>query len=138
MPIDLNRAANKFKTRGQAAATDYAEGVRGAGPKWQAATEGSADNYNAGVQAAIADNRFQRGVSRAGAAGYESKATGVGAQRFPQGIASAGPDWQRGFAPIAQAMDGVTPPPRRPRGDPSNIDRVRVFNEAARRAKIGR
>jgi hypothetical protein len=134
---DAASSAKRFVARGQAAAGDYAEGVRGAGSEWLARTAGSTDNYAAGVQDAIGRNAFARGVQEAGSSKYEQRASTVGARRFPEGIREAGPSWEQSTAPYLQAIAGLTLPPRRPKGDPSNYARVQAVGEALRRRKVG-
>jgi hypothetical protein len=139
MAIDVKDAATsaaKFTQRGAAAAGDYQSGVRGAGAKWQQATGAAAENYAAGVQDAIGRGAFARGVSKAGGAKFETKASTVGARRFPEGIRDAGPAFQEGVQPYLQVIAGLTLPPRRPKGDPANFQRVQVIGEALRRRKV--
>jgi len=140
MPVevkDVGMASRKFVTRGQAAGGDYTEGVRGSGQRWQANASASAENYNAGVQQAITRGSFAKGVNEAGGGKYEQKATTLGAQRFPQGIAQAGPAWAEGTGPYLDTIRGLNLPPRRPRGDPANYLRNQAIGEALRRRKVG-
>jgi hypothetical protein len=134
---DAATAMKKFVARGQAAAGDYADGVRGAGQDWQAKTVAAAETYATGVTESIGRNAFARGVQDAGGARYEQKASTVGAQRFPQGIREAGGDWERGTAPYLGVLAGLTLPPRRPKGDPANYARVQAVGDALRRRKVG-
>jgi len=134
---DPGVGARRFTQRGQAAAQDYTEGVRAAGDDWQRETAASVENYNQGVQQAIARNAFARGVQEAGAAKFAQKASTVGAQRFPQGIAAAGPAWQEGARPYLDTLAALTLPPRRPKGDPANALRVAAVMDALRRRKVG-
>lgn len=134
---DAASASKKFVQRGQAAGRDYEEGVRGAGQRWQQNTAASADTYAAGVTDAIGRGAYAKGVQEAGAATYEQKASTVGAQRFPQGIAQAGGAWESGTAPYLQTIASLTLPPRRPKGDPANFQRSQIIGEALRRRKVG-
>lgn len=134
---DAAAAAKKFVTRGQAAAGDYKDGVTGAGQDWQAKTTAAADSYAQGVQDAIGRGAFAKGVNTSGGAYYEQKAAGIGAQRFPQGIAQAGPDWQKGVEPYLQTISSLSLPPRGPKGAPQNMDRAAMVAMALRRRKVG-
>jgi len=133
---DAASASQKFAQRGAAAASDYAAGVQAAGQDWQANAAASADNYAAAVQEAIGRNAFQRGIQQAGADKFARKASTVGAQRFPQGVRDAQGDWATAAEPFLQTIRNVTLPPRRPKGDPTNIDRVRAVADALRRRKV--
>jgi len=134
---DAATAAKKFVTRGQAAAGDYKDGVTGAGQSWQQNTTAAADAYAQGVTEAIGRGQFAKGVQASGGAKYEQKASTIGAQRFPQGIANAGPDWQKGVEPYLTTISSLTLPPRGPKGAPQNMERVSVVAMALRRRKVG-
>jgi hypothetical protein len=133
---DAAASAAKFKTRAAAAGGDYANGVKAAGADWQTMTAGAGDNYAAGVQAAIGRNAFSKGVTAAGPEKYVRNASGVGAQRYPQGVSAAEGDWQKGTAPYLDTLRNLTPPPRRPKGDPGNYARVQAVGEALRARKL--
>jgi hypothetical protein len=139
MPLNVKDAASsatKYVQRAQAAGPAYTSGVQAAGDKWASATAASGDSYSAGVQQAISSQRFQKGVAKAGAAKYSTNAAGKGAQRYPQGVAAAGPAWQNGTAPYLSALASLSLPPRMPRGDPGNINRVAAVTTAMRALKL--
>lgn len=133
---DVATAREKFVNRGSAAASDYANGVKGSGGTWQAHAIAAAPVFAAGIQEAITRDAYAKGVAHAGGAKYEARATGVGATRYPQGIRDAGPAWEQGASPYLQLMAGLTLPPRRPKGDPLNIQRVQAINDANRKKKV--
>lgn len=133
---DAASAATKFVQRGQAAAADYTKGVAGAGDSWAQNTAAAADTYAQGVQEGISRNAFSKGVAKAGPQKFVTNSTTKGAQRYPQGIATAGPAWQDGTAPYLQVLSGLTLPPRRPKGDPGNMARVSAVTEALRKKKV--
>ncbi len=140
MPLKVKDSAtsrDKFVNRGASAAPDYANGVKGAGGTWQANTTAGAPNYAAGVQEAINRHAFEHGIAKATGAKWEARASGVGAQRYPQGIREAGPAWEAGTAPYLQTLAGLTLPPRRPKGDPGNWQRAQAVGDALRRKKVG-
>jgi hypothetical protein len=130
-------AAQKFVQRAAAAAQDYTNGVKGSGALWESQTAASADTWGAGVQAAISAGRFQKGVHAAGGAKFESNATGKGSQRYPQGVQLAGPAWQAHTQPFLDTISSLTLPPRRPKGDPTNMQRAQMVADALRKKKVG-
>lgn len=134
---DAASAAAKFVQRAQAAAPDYTKGVTGAGTTWQAHSAAAGDSWGAGVQAAVANGRYAKGVNRVGGAKWEQAATGKGAQRYPQGVAQAGPNWQAGTQPYLDTISSLTLPPRRPKGDPANFQRAQMVADALRKKKVG-
>jgi hypothetical protein len=134
---DASTAASKFVNRSQAAAPDYQKGVAGAGQSWVTNSAAAADTYSQGVQQAVANGRYSKGVQAAGASKYETNASGKGAQRYPQGVATAGPTWQDKVTPYLQTVANLTLPPRRPKGDPANYQRSQMVADALRKKKVG-
>jgi len=135
-PID--KIAQKWATVTPQRTSDYAAGLTSPRRSWEQATTEAAAAQAAGVQDAIARDAFAKGVAKAGQAKYLRKATGVGAQRFGQGVQAAKADYQTGFAPYVSVIQGVNLPPRGPKGDPRNYERVSAVGEALHNAKIGK
>lgn len=118
--------------------TDYEAGIRNPRDPWAAATQAAAANYAGGVQAAVAGGRFQKGVAAAGDQKWQQNALAKGPGRFAEGVALAQPDYEQGFAPFAQVIQSTNLPPRRPKGDPTNIQRVAVMAQAMRAKAVGK
>lgn len=137
MPAVKSPAASaaKWVARAGVAGPDYAAGVQSPRRDWAQATQEAADAHSAGVQQAIAENRFERGVQNAGTAKWARKAKDVGAQRYAPGVAAAKADYESGFAPFANVIQSVTLPPRGPKGDPRNYQRSQAIGEALHNAK---
>lgn len=135
---DVAASASKFVARAQQAAGDYQKGVAAAGDLWQTRTAASSDAYSQGVNDAIARGAFQKGIVRAGGGKYAANASGKGSQRYPQGVSLAGPSWQTGFGPYADAMANMNLPPRSPRGSPNNLQRVQLVMDLNRKVKLSR
>ena len=132
----LNVISDKWSRRTAGATQDYAAGVKSPRNDWQQKTLEAADAHAQGVQAALANNSFEKGVAKAGSAKWQRKAAGVGAQRYGPGAQAAKSDYEQGFAPFAQVIQGVTLPPSGPRGDPRNYENVRLIGEALHNAKL--
>jgi len=130
-------SADKWVRRAGQAGPDYARGVQNPRTSWQDATTAAAESQAAGVQQAIAEGRFEKGVAAAGNAKWQRKATTVGAQRFGPGVAAAKGDYEAGFSPFAAVIQGVQLPPRGPKGDPRNYERVSAIGTALHEAKKG-
>ena len=133
---DVQSSATKFVRRAQAAAPDYQKGVQGAGAHWQAQATAANDTYVAGVTTAANAGRYRNGVANK-ASKYETNASGKGAQRYPQGVAQAGPNWATGFQPYASTLQSLTLPARRPKGDPSNYQISQAVGDALHKKKLG-
>lgn len=130
--------AKKFVQRAGAAAGEYKTGVEGAGQAWQANTEAADQNYATGVQEAITSGRFKKGVAAAGSAKFTTRASTLGAQRFPTGIAASENEWAKGAAPYLDAMKNMQLPPRRAKGSPENLLRAGAVAQRLRDIKVGR
>jgi hypothetical protein len=134
---DTATLSKKFVRNASAAAGDYKTGVEQAGQDWQTRTSASGDNYASGVQAAIGRKAFERGVSEAGAGKYVTRASTLGAQRYPTGVGAAEGDWAKGAQPYLDELKGMELPPRRPKGDPGNQARANAVAARLRARKVG-
>jgi len=132
----VGESADKWVRRAGAAGPDYKKGVENPARDWEEATKAAADAQEAGVTEALANKSFERGVSRAGTAKWKRKAIDVGVPRFAPGVAAAKADYQAGFAPFAAVIEGITLPPRGPKGDPRNFERVKIIGDALHEAKV--
>jgi hypothetical protein len=133
---DASAAAKKFVTRAQAAGPDYTAGVQNAGPSWAAATKSAADTWQQGVTQAAAQGRFAAGVNQNSQNKYQTRASGVGAQRYPQGVAGSQQAWQDGTTPFLNVIAGLNLPARQPKGSAANYQRVQMVGDALRAKKL--
>jgi len=109
---------------------DYQAGIEN--PRRDQATAAAAAEpaYEAGVQAAIAEKRFGKGIRKAGSAKWQRGAREKGVARWPAGVAAAQPDFEAGFEPFRAALERTELPPRRAKRDPANLLRVAKVVEA--------
>lgn len=126
----------KYVSRASGAGQAYVDGINNPKQDWAQSTAGSAQAWAAGVQSAITDGRFVNGVNAAGDAKWSSQSINVGASRYPGGITSGQQRYQQGIQPFLQALANLNLPPRGPKGDPSNINRVTAVNTALRNLKL--
>ncbi len=117
--------------------TDYALGIKNPKRDWEVETVAAEDRYKMGVDAAAAKGMFGKGVKAAGSKKWEEMALKKGPGRFSEGVFIAGPAFEKGFAPFHAAIERTTLPPRFPKGDPRNYDRVRVIGMALHEEKVG-
>lgn len=129
--------AEKWARVTPARAGDYREGVKHPRKDWEAETLKAADVYKAAVTKAAAEGRFAKGVAEAGTEKWQKRAITLGPSRFSEGVMAARPDYEKAFAPYADVIAGVELPPRAPRGDPANIERVRAITTALHAKKMG-
>jgi len=129
-------AADAFVTGANGAQKAYTDGVASAGQAWHDGASAAGDNWSQGTQAAIAEGRYAKGVNKAGAQRYVDKATKVGAGRYSTGAAAAKADYQTGVQPFLDVIAAQNLPPRRPKGDPGNIQRVAQLAQALRQKRL--
>lgn len=115
---------------------DYEDGVRSPGKDWANETAAAEVSYTAGVQKAIQDKRFGKGVKAVGTGKWQEKTLEKGTQRWGPGVSVASGDYESGFAPYRDEIERTTLPPRFPKGDPRNIDRVSRIAQALHKKKV--
>lgn len=118
-------------------AEDYKTGVADPGVEWAKNAAASQDSYAAGVQDAIGRNAFEKGITKAGDEKWKRKTTEVGTARWSPGIAAAKGDMAAAVAPFREVIAGLTLPPRAPRGDPRNLERVAMVAAALAKKRRG-
>jgi hypothetical protein len=133
---DISAIAKKFVARAGVAAGDYSAGVQGTQKDQAALAIAAKDSWAAGVQAAVANGSFVRGLTKSGTAKWKANSAGIGAQRYAPGVANAQTAYANGFAPYLQVLSGLTLSQRYPRGDPRNTQRVIDVNTALNKARV--
>jgi hypothetical protein len=137
MPKVRAGGGKRWVDRASIASEEYKQGVQNPRKDWAQATAAAADNQALGAQAAIADGRFAKGVTKAGTNKWRDKAISQGATRFVQGVQGSQPDYETGIKPYLDVIEATTLPTRYNKGDPRNLERVRVLNVALRNKKTG-
>lgn len=116
---------------------DYEEGVRNPTKDWEKETLAAEENYEEGIKESIKNKSFSKGVRAAGTAKQKGKTISKGISRWPEGVRDAEPDMRAGMEPVVQVLEGITLPKRYPTGDPRNIERVKVIQQALHKLKTG-
>ena len=117
--------ASKWATVTPQRAPEYEKGVKNPQRNWETNTKASNDAYKSGIQAAITQDKFAKGVVKAGQAKWAKGAIEKGVARFGPGVQVAESDYSKGFAPYRDAIEKAALPPRFARRDPRNLERVR-------------
>jgi len=115
---------------------DYAIGVANPRKPWAQATQSANAAYKAGLQKSLADDRWVKGVGRAGDEKWARGAITKGPGRWAEGVQLAGDAYARGFGPYHRTIEGLTLPARGAKGDPKNIQRVAAVADAMHKTKI--
>jgi hypothetical protein len=134
-PID--KVVDKWKSRATAAGPDYTFGVQNPLKDWATFAQAAGDSWRAGVTDAAGRDAYRKGVAKAGTPKWQRKAVDLGSRRFPEGVTAGAPDYKAEFAPFYDALSKIDLPPRGARGDPKNLERVRVIMQTLRAVKTG-
>lgn len=128
------QTVDKWQRRASVAQPEYQAGIQNPKTPWDQATTAAEGSYKAGVMAAANAGSFAKGVQKAGLNKWQQNALKKGPSRFVEGVSLSGPAFQEQIAGVLQTIQGVTLPPRGPKGSPQNYQRVGPIGEALRRA----
>lgn len=131
----VRAGAAKWRARASAAQQDYLQGVQRPRRSWGEATRAGVQAWVQGIQQALADGRYERGITPEAEQYWRVRIEQVGAQRYSQGVQQSQDRYERNFAPYRQVLESLTLPERGPKGDPRNLERVRIVAEALHQAK---
>lgn len=116
---------------------DYALGIKNPKRDWAQSASAAKESHKAAMVAAGQNDSYAKGVAKAGTAKWQEKAIKKGPSRFAEGVVVGASDYGTAFAPYADAIKATTLPPRYPRGDIRNLDRVKTISQALRKKKTG-
>ena len=122
--ITAQEASARLESAGFANADRYAKGVQGKGGAWFSGASKAGANYQQGVQAAIAADKFGKGVRDAGSQSYDLGVTQKGTANWPTGMQQAGGKYQRKIAKFQPLWDQALPTPGGPKRSPANVKRM--------------
>lgn len=132
----LSDIVEKWARRAGQATQDFIRGLQNPRRPWQEATLDAKDSYVAGVQAAIANDLFSKGVQRTSNAEWVERARTIGAPRYGPGVQAGQSRYQRGFAPYHSALASLELGPRGPRGSAENYARAERVGRALHELRI--
>lgn len=134
---DISTIAAKFVARAGVASGDYKNGVMNTQKDQAALAIAAKDSWAAGVQAAVQNGSFVRGLTKSGTAKWKANASNIGASRYAPGVANAQASYASGFQPYLAVLTSLNLSPRYPRGDPRNNQRTIDVNTALNKARVG-
>lgn len=134
---DISKSAAKFVARAGVAGPDYAAGVQAAGTSQYDGAIAAKDSWGAGVTAAVANNSFVKGLTKAGPQKWSQMATTKGAKNYAPGVAAAQSAYVNGVTPFFNVLQNLTLSQRFPRGDPRNQQRSVDVQQALHKARVG-
>ncbi len=124
---DVTRIASKWARVAPQRTQDYSEGVAAPRRSWAASAAAAQSTHEAAMVKAATAKSFSKGVRAAGDQKWQSHAQTKGVNRFAEGVSIAEPDYRAAFTPFAEVIARTALPPRFPKGDPRNLDRVKVL-----------
>lgn len=131
----VDKIAQKWNDRVQVSDADYKDGVQNPTKDWEEGALASKDNYEAGIRTSIEQGRREKGIKEAGTAKWKAK-TVEKSGRWRTGVTGAQDDMKKGYTPYHGVISALDYGPRFPAGDPRNLDRVKVGNEALHAKKV--
>ncbi|KKM99114.1 hypothetical protein LCGC14_1151100 [marine sediment metagenome] len=134
----LDRISKKWIEKASQAQGEYTEGIQNPKTDWMRATAAAETNYEQGVQKAIQNKRFGKGVAKSGSQKWQANSLAKGPSRWAEGIALSADEYQKGFSPFRDVIEKIVLPPRGPKGDPKNLQRVIILAKALHDAKLAR
>jgi hypothetical protein len=137
MPKVRGGSTERWVAKASQATGDYKAGVQTPRASWKASTLAAADAHSAAVTKAVANKSFEKGVNKSDDGYWQTKAAGVGADRFAPGVEAGKGNFAEGVAPYLQVIESTTLPPRGPKGDVRNFERVKVMAMALHKKKTG-
>lgn len=135
---DMNRIVEKWKRVAATAGEEYRQGIQSPRADWATETKAAEPRYEAGIAASVGRKSFGKGVSKAGTSKWQEMSLKKGPTRWTEGINVSGDAYATGFAPYAQVISSTTLPPRGPKGDPANIQRVAKIAKVLHDEKVKR
>lgn len=131
----ISDIAKKFIDVTPGRAAQYEDGVKNPKKDWEQSTLAAESNFEAGVQKAVANKSFGKGVKEAGTQKYKDGVIQKGVSRWPVGVSLAQEAFAKGFGPFRDVIERTTLPPRYARRDPRNLARVAAIAKALGEAK---
>lgn len=128
--------ADKWGRVTPARSIDYKKGVENPKRDWAEAAEAAEGVYKQAVIEAANAGRYGKGVAKAGTQKWKTNAIAKGPSRFAAGVALGKGAYLKGFAPYQEVIASTELPPRGPKGDPANLQRVVVLAAALHSKKI--
>jgi len=139
MPIRIKPIENikaKYKAKTSAAGGDYADGIKFPGRDQGEAAAAASQTWRDAVSAPGVQERFAE-RARESTAKWSKNASTLGARRYTEGTSNAVEEFGKNVQASLSIIASTELPARFPKGDPRNLDRVRVLNENLRKGKVG-
>jgi hypothetical protein len=132
----LDSISQKWVRVSSVSGQSYAEGIENPRADWQTQTKAGVTNYKTAMAASLANDSFNKGVTKSSTAIWKQNAKDKGVPRWPEGIRLGSANYAIGFGPYRDVIQNLQLPPRGPKGSPGNIQRVAKIAEALHNKKV--
>lgn len=122
--ISVQEAASRLAEAGIRLSDRYARGASGKGSKWAAGAAKAGTNYQEGISRALAEKKFEKGVSEAGPTAYDQGVQTKGINNWGSGMQVAGDKYARKTQKFAALWNQPLPTPRGARRSAANLKRM--------------
>jgi len=136
--IGIERTKKKYLDRVRVAGPDYEAGVKAPKVPWSEAAIAAKDVFMAAITAPDVPDRFARGIARAGDPKWSEMALKKGLPRFTPGVELGVGYYEAVMRDILGQIEAIVLPPKGPRGDPKNLERVRKIFETLHAWRLAR
>jgi hypothetical protein len=116
---------------------DYKLGIQSPRRSWEKSATAAKESHKAAMQTAAASDAYAKGIAKAGDSKWQGKALAKGPGRFAEGVMIGTDDYGKGFQPFADEIAKTVLPPRFPKRDPRNLQRVAAIDTALGKKKTG-
>ena len=127
---ELSKVAAKWTEVTPQRSGQYKDGVLNPKKDWATEAAKAEPAYKTAVAAASARGAYGAGVKGCGTSRQQQKAAEKGPSRFAEGVMTGGADYEKGFSPFHSVIKATELPPRGPRGDVANLNRVSIISKA--------
>lgn len=107
MAKTLQQITDKWKTRVSQSGQYYRDGVTSTTKSWSANAQAASARRNAGLQAAIADGRIDRGIQKAGDGKWRDNTINKGYQSWLTNTPAAAAQYQTAMQDVLNMMDSA-------------------------------
>ena len=130
-------SAQKFVERASGASSDYVDGARSTSKDQNAAAIAAAPRHQQALQESFTRNAYAKGLQEAGKQSWLDGVTKKGANRFAEGVSTAGSKYATKSGAYDSARAAASSMPRGLKGSDTNLARVKTVVSALRSQKVG-
>lgn len=133
---DARKIAKKYAEVTPDRVEFYIDGVKNPTRDWETETLDAEGRYEDGIREAIKNKSFSRGVREAGTEKQKANTIKKGVPIWPERVREAEDVMAEAMEPVVAAARAIKLPQRYPKGDPRNIERVKVVSVALHKLKL--